>query len=222
VSTVEPGGDMFRADPGKDRGQLGFKDAVLSSFGFLHTYELNPVEEEVTFIRYESAVVFVNVYHGRGSFEIAVEIGRLDRTERYGLDYIVSWAGKQAWGSEGFGRGTMFQVSTRNGVRNIVPKVAELVKKYGDPFLSGQPAFYDELQKANERASVAYEQEQMLNRIRAEADAAWKARDFARVAELLQPVRACLTEVASKRLAYAEKHVGSAAHAVDEGIEKHY
>jgi hypothetical protein len=30
--------------------------------------------------------------------------------------------------------GTMFQVSTREGVQNIVPKVAELVRKYGEPY----------------------------------------------------------------------------------------
>lgn len=211
---------MFRTEPGKDREQLGFKDAVLSSFGFLHTYRLKPVKEDVTFVRYESDAVFINVYHGRGSFEVGVEIGRLDRPEKYGLDYIVSWAGKQAWEAEGFGRGTMFQVSTREGVQNIVPKVAELVKRYGDPFLSGRPAFYDELHKANERASVAYEREQMLSRIRKEADAAWRAKNFARVAELLQPVRSDLTEVEGKRLAYAEKQSNASAHASDEEIAK--
>ncbi|MGO4882158.1 MAG: hypothetical protein ACLP59_15195 [Bryobacteraceae bacterium] len=203
---------MFRTDSGKDRWQLGFKDAALSSFEFLRTYGLKSVGEDVTLVRYESDAVFVNVYHGRGSFEIGVEIGRLDRPEKYGLDYIVSWAGKQAWEAEGFGRGTMFQVSTLEGVQNIVPKVAQLVKKYGDPFLSGRPAFYDELQKANERASVAFEREQMLSRIRKEADAAWTAKDFPRVAELLQPVRSDLTEVESKRLAYAEKQIGSTVH----------
>ena len=106
---------MFRTDPGKNRWQLGFKDAVLLSFGFLRTYGLKPVEEDVTLVRYESDAVFVNVYYGRGSFEIGVEIGRLDRPEKYGLDYIVSWAGKQAWEAEGFGRVTMFQASTREG-----------------------------------------------------------------------------------------------------------
>jgi len=211
---------MFRTEPGEDRDQLGFKDAVLSSFGFLRSYGLKAIEEDVTFVRYESNAVFVNVYHGRGSFEIGVEIGRLDRPEKYGLDYIVHWAGKQAWDAEGFGRGTMFQVSTREGVHNIVPKVAELVKKYGDPFLTGRPTFYSELQKANERASVAYEREQLLTRIRKEADAAWTAKDLGRVAELLQPVRSDLTEVESKRLAYAEKHRGSAAHVSDEEIAK--
>ena len=102
--------------------------------------------------------------------------------------------------------GNDFQVSTREGVQNIVPKVAALVKKYGDQFLSGRAAFYDELLKANEQASVAYEREQMLSRIRKEADAAWTAKNFARVAQLLQPVRSDLSEVESKRLAYAEKH----------------
>ncbi len=161
--------------------------------------------EDVTFVRYESDSVFVNIYHGRGSFEIGVEVGRLGRTENYGLDYIVSWAGKQAWEAEGFGRGTMFQVSSREGVQNIVPKVSELMKKYGDPFLSGRPGFYAELEKANER-------EQMLVRIREEAAAAWKAKQFSRVAGSLEPVRADLSEIESKRLAFAEKQARSAVH----------
>ncbi len=200
--------------------QLGFRDAVLSSFRFLGTYVFKPVKEDVTFVRYESDAAFINVYQGRGSFEIEMEIGRLERPEKYGLDYIVSWAGKAAWEAEGFGRGTMFQVRTREGVQNVVPRVAGLVQRYGDPFLSGHPAFYDELQKVNERASVTFEREQMLTRLRKEADAAWMAKEFARVAELLQPVRADLTEVETKRLAYAEKHVGSAAHASDGEIAK--
>ena len=149
---------------------------------------------------------------GEGPLKSGLRSADWTDQKKYGLDYIVSWAGKQAWEAEGFGRGTMFQVSTLEGVQNIVPKVAQLVKKYGDPFLSGRPAFYDELQKANERASVAFEREQMLSRIRKEADAAWTAKDFPRVAELLQPVRSDLTEVESKRLAYAEKQIGSTVH----------
>ena len=211
---------MFRTEAGKDREQLCFKDAVLSNFGFLHTYGLKPVKQEVTFVRYESDAMFTNVYHGRGSFEVGVEIGRLDRPEKYGLDYLVSFAGKEAWEAEGFGRGTMFQVSTREGVQNIVPKVAALVKKYGDPFLSGRPVFYDELLRANEQASVAYEREQMLSRIRKEADAAWTAKNFARVAQLLQTVRSDLSEVESKRLAYAEKHSSATSHENREEIAK--
>jgi hypothetical protein len=211
---------MFQTDTGKDRWQLGFEDAVLSSFAFLQAHGLNPVEENATFVRYESDAVFVNVYHGRGSFEIGVEIGRLDRPEKYGLGYIVSWAGKQQWEAEGFGRGTMFQVSTREGVQNLVPRVAELIKKYAPPFLSGRIDFYDELQRANDRSSVKFEREQLLNRIRKEADTAWTAKDFARLTGLLQPIIGDLTEIESKRLAYAEKHISNVEKATDHQISK--
>jgi len=200
---------MLTNEPGKDRWQLGFKEAVLSEFKFLTAYGLKPVQQDVTLVRYESEDVFLNVYHGRSSFEIGVEIGRLDRSEKYGLDYIVSWAGKQAWEGEGFDRGTMFQVSTREGVQNIVSRVAQLVKNYGDAFLSGRPAFYDDLQKFNDQASVAFEREQMLTRIRKDAEAAWAAKEFSRVAELLEPIRGDLSDVESKRLAYADKQVRS-------------
>lgn len=197
---------LFRTDPGEHRGQLGFKDAVLRQFEFLTTCGFRVIREDVTFVRYESALAFINVYHGRASYEVGVDVGRLDRPEQYGLDYMVALAGKDAWDSEGFGRGTMFQVSSREGVRNIVPKVARLVRKYGDRFLSGDPAFYDECQRANKRAAVEYEQRQRLTRIREDAGAAWAAKELGRVIELLAPVRSELTEVERKRLSYAEKH----------------
>ncbi|MCU1259591.1 MAG: hypothetical protein JWO80_2476 [Bryobacterales bacterium] len=47
-----------------------------------------------------------------------------------------------------------------------------------------------------------------------------RAKDFVRVAELLQPIRLDLTDVESKRLAYAEKHAGTTAHVGGEEITK--
>jgi hypothetical protein len=40
---------------------------------------------------------------------------------------------------------------SKEGVKSIVPKVAQLVQKYGRPFLEDDAAFYTELEKANER-----------------------------------------------------------------------
>jgi hypothetical protein len=82
VSVIKVRGKMFQTDPGKDRSQLGFADAVRSSFTFLRAYGLIPVEENATFVRYESDAVFINVYHWLGSFEVGVEIGRLDPPEK--------------------------------------------------------------------------------------------------------------------------------------------
>src|SRR5438876_572226 len=156
---------------------------------------------------YESDAVFVNVYHGRASFEIGVEIGRLDHPDKYGLTYIVSWAGKEAWEREGLDRHTMFQVSTREGVKEFVPKIAQLVGKYGPPFLRGNSAFYDELEEVNERRVIEYEQRQRLEAIRKKAEAAWRTKDYAQVIELFDPARKHLTDIEVKKLAYAKQQV---------------
>ncbi|HEY0701198.1 MAG TPA: hypothetical protein VGD60_00380 [Candidatus Acidoferrales bacterium] len=198
--------------PGPNRAQLAFKEAVLAAFDFLRSYGLRPVKEEVTFVRYESGTVFVNVYHGRASYEIGVEAGRLDRTaEQYGLYQMVSLAGPAALDAEEFGQHVMFQVGTREGVQRFVPKVAALVKKYGSPFLRGDAVFYDEMAERSKRESLEYWKEQNLIQIQTRADAAWHAKDYARVIELYAPVRADLNEVETKKLAYSELHAGRKA-----------
>jgi hypothetical protein len=198
---------LFETEPGPDRDRLRFVETVLASFEFLGSYGLKPKKTEVTWVRFESKSVFVEVYHGRASYEIGIDIGRRDRAERYGLDYIVFRAGEGAWSAEGFGRGTMFQVSSREGVQQFVPKVAELLKKYGERFLRGDPEFYDELAKANERASADYTRRQLIEGVRKKANSAWAEKNYRRVVDLYQPLREDLTEIESRRLAYAEKQM---------------
>jgi hypothetical protein len=73
----------------------------------------------------------------------------------------------------------------------------------------------------NDHAAVEFERDQMLTRIRKEADTAWAAKDFPLVTDLFEPIRADLTEIERKRLAYAEKHIGNIAQATDGGISRH-
>jgi len=199
---------MFNFEPEKDRWRLGFKEAVLKDFCFLRGCGFVPVAEEVTFIRFESDNVFVNLYHGRGSYEIGIDLGRKDRPEKYGLGYVV-WkvGGEEVYKAEGFGGATLFQVSTPDGVNRIVPKVAALLEKYGRPFLLGTTTYYEELARQNELASIANEREQMVRQIRKEAEAAWGAKDYGRIGELYRPIEDELTEIEKKRLAHATKHV---------------
>lgn len=198
---------MARTEPGTHRQQLGFEDAVIANFDFLRSYGLTPVEKSSTFLRFESKKVFVDIYHGRASFEIGVHVGLKARSEKYGLDYIVSWAGQSAWEAEGFGRCTIFQVSSREGVQRLVPRVAELLKKYGKPFLRGDPAFYERLDEANRRASAEYTRRQLLEGVRKQANAAWAQKSFSRVTELYRSMPDQLTDIEAKRLAYAEKQI---------------
>ncbi len=189
----------------ESRSALGFREATLASFEFLRSHGFKPIEKGPTFVRFESQTGFVNVYHGRSSYEIGVELGLKASTEKYGLDYIVSWAGKSAWEAEGFGRGTIFQVSSREGVQRLVPRVAELLRKYGDLFLGGDADFYKQLDEANQRASAEYARQHLLRDVRKQAEAAWSEKAFARLIKLYESIQKELTAIEAKRLAYAQK-----------------
>jgi hypothetical protein len=198
---------MLNKEPSPQRAKLGFKDAVLSSFKFLIELGLHPVDEKITFVRYESSEVYVNVYHGRASFELGVEIGRLKEPEKekLGIYDIVAWAGAEK--AEGFGQHVMFQVSSRQGVQEFVPKLACLVQKYAIPFIKGDATAYREALEVRSRAAAEYVKQVNLRQTRSKAEAAWHEKDYSQVVELFRPVREHLSEVEAKKLAYAEQQV---------------
>jgi hypothetical protein len=204
-------GDVLSKEPNPQRAGLGFKDSVLTSFKFLTDLGLHPVDEKATFVRYESSEVFVNVYHGRASFELGVEIGRVKEPNEAQLTIpeIVAWAGADK--TEGRGNHVMFQVSSPEGVREFVPKLADLVQKYAMPFIKGDATAYREALQARSRAADDYVKQVNLKQMRSKTDAAWQAKDYARVTELYSQMRSELSEIESKRLAYAEQQVLTAA-----------
>jgi hypothetical protein len=197
---------MLNKEPQSERGQLGFKDVVLFNFKFLGEFGLRPVDEKVTLVRYESSGIFVNVYHGRASFELGVEIGRLREPEaRLSIFDVVRWAGAEK--AEGFGQHVMFQVSSREGVQEFVPKLAALVKKYATPFLQGDEDAYRTALESRAKRYADEVKEGNLRALRSKADAAWQAKDYVQVVALYGPLRDGLTEVDAKKLAYAEQQV---------------
>lgn len=200
---------MLNKEPSPERATLGFREAVLSSFKFLNDVGLRPVKEEMTLVRYESSEVFVNVYHGRASFELGVEIGRLQEpAEKLTLYDIIAYAGAEK--AEGFGQHVTFQVSSREGVQEFVPKLAHLVQKYGVPFLKADAGAYCAVHEARSRGAGEYEKQVNLRNVRRRAETAWHAKDYTQIVELYGPVREELTEVEAEKLAYAEKQVLSA------------
>lgn len=197
---------MLNKEPRPEREQLGFTDVVLSNFKFLGEFGLRPVDEKVTLVRYESAGIFVNVYHGRVSFELGVEIGRLNEPEaRLSVFDIVRWAGAEK--AESFGQHVMFQVSSRQGVQEFVPKLAALVKKYATPFLRGDEDAYRTALQSRAKRYADEVKDGNLRAVRSKADAAWQAKNYPHVVELYGPLRNDLTEVEAKKLAYAEQQV---------------
>lgn len=197
---------MLHKEPGPERAQLGFNGAVLSHFKFLCDLGFLPVEEEVTFVRYESSTVFVNAYHGRTSYELGVEIGRLKEPKtKLSIFDVIRWAGAEK--AEGFGQHVMFQVSSREGVQQFVAKLAVLVKKYAVPLLRADDDAYRTALEFRAKRYADEVKEGNLRVVRTKADAAWQAKDYGQVVELYNAVREDLTEVETKKLSYAEQQV---------------
>ena len=195
---------MLRSIP-MSRRRLGFTEQVLSSFGFLiKEYGFRVAKSDPTFVRYESSIVFVNIYHGRTSYELGFEVGRLDdgsgqEEQPYSLSMIMQHMRKQEQKS--------FQASTRDRVKELVPKLADLVRTYANSFLKGDVATFRELMTTRLDMADKLHDELRVRAVRQKAVNAWRARDFLQVAELYDSIFEHLTQAEVKKLNYAKGHL---------------
>ena len=203
---------MFHFEPGADRWKLGFKETVVASFKFLHKYGFDCVRAEPTFVRYETKSgssgkqFFVNIYHGRGSYELGVEIGPCD-SEKNTITLLEIVKSSGAEKAEGFGEHVTFQVSSRKGVQEFVPKLASLVKKYAVPFLQGDAEIYKLVLEERRLASARHRKEMELSVMREKAENSWHSKDYAQVVNLYEPFQEDLSQSEGMRLEYAKKQV---------------
>jgi hypothetical protein len=198
---------MYKTIPHPRREELGFLEAVLREFSFLEEQGVRSTRKDVTLVRYESERVFVNVYHGRASYELNVEIGLRtaspeERERPFSIGEIVEL------GSGGCSGGfTPPQSNTPEGVRKFVPQLASMVEKYAGPALSGDALFFEQLSGLRVKKSDAYLTEQKLKAMRRAVDAAWHDKDYAKVVTLYEPLQENLTPAELKKLSYARKQL---------------
>jgi hypothetical protein len=211
---------MFYLKPGSTRWRLGFKWAVLKNFLFLSRYGFLCVHAETTLVRYVKLWpfwgrgLFVNVYHGRGSYEMGVEIGPRNRNvAAVGLAEILEWA--EAKEAEEFRKHVMFQTSSREGVQRLVPQMADLIRRYGAPFLRGDKRAFSGIEEERRQSSALARRHMELKRAREKGEIAWAAKDYEQVLSIYEPVQRDLTQSERMRLDYARKRAAHSAKAVD-------
>ena len=205
---------MFHFEPGPDRWKLGFKEAVSSNFKFLRRYGFHRVRTEATFVRYETVRflsekrLFVNVYHGRGSVVGTRSANRPYQPWRagcYGFRNCESgWCRRnRSLRPEQI----TFQASSMKGVQEFVPKLGQLVRKDGEPFLRGDVGAFESAMENSRRASARHLREMELGRAREKVDAAWHARELRASRWTLGRFEENLTRSEGMRLKYARKQV---------------
>jgi hypothetical protein len=185
------------------REELQFSQVVEREFRFLiddYYYEL--VKSEATFVRYESKSYFMNIFHGRISYEIGVEIGDLtvgweDYIYPHGiLDYVLG---------PDHGITTYFQASSREAVENCVVKLAGIIRKHCMDVASGDRRAIDAIIEAQWKDSEEYTKQVVQEPVRREAEEAWRNKDYSKVVSLYGSIKEDLSEIELKKLEYAKK-----------------
>lgn len=205
---------IVRFQPGPDRWRLGFKPAVLAAFGFLEEMGFRVVRAEDTFVRYESSAVFLNVYHGRGSYELGVEIDLVQRSagaaEQWQGHDLLDLAGASPATCEPHGWAATRPVV----VQKFVAELADRLKTVPHELLAGSSDAWAKIEAERAARICAATRLTATEAARDAAERARIAHDWAGVARAYAAITSDLTPLEQRRLHFARKMLGqpSAGH----------
>lgn len=184
-----------------DRSILRFSDKVKEDFAFLEDLGFECVSSSETFVRFESSKASINVYHGRRSFEIGLEVAPpQDKAEVYSFGAVLRLIDKEQ--AERY----------RNYAARTVQDVAKGVRQLGDFFHSCVSSeFFDDdqlffrLKVQREEFSKAYSIESQLMQARGKLEEAWKEKNYSRIVEVLSPFEQHLSASERKKLEFSRR-----------------
>ncbi len=130
-----------------DRRSLNFAEVVAENFGFLSAHRFRRVHSEPTLVRFESKRAYVNVYHGRKSFELNLEIGPPARPEEapYSMEEII-----RLMEPDKLDEYRIYATRTVTGVEEGVQLLAAFFRRYVDAGLLDDVGLLDWFQKQRE------------------------------------------------------------------------
>jgi hypothetical protein len=177
---------------------MSFTTLALKHFQFLENdYQFTLISSASSFIRYESEDVLLILYQNTYSFELELEVGRMDWPGRtYNLPTIIraldpSYKGQQ-----------FFQASSRHVIEKCLMEMSQLVRRICRPlFMNDVKAFHHVEMTARmiaKETTIYY----TINPIKREAYAAWKQKDLKKVIKLYSEIEPHLSELERKRLQY--------------------
>ena len=184
-----------------DRSLLRFAEEVKDRFSFFETLGFRCVRSEATFVRFESLGVSINVYHGRRSFEIGLEIESAPSPiDAYSFSEILRLVdSKQAQHYRDYA------THTAQGVAEGVRQLAELFQLCMAAGILNDKQLFSRLRLQREELGRNYALETQLEQARRKSEAAWQKKDYEAVVKALKPLRAALTASEVGKLEFAEK-----------------
>lgn len=189
-----------------NRQDLKFSSSVRKSFRFLiNDYGFELVKEEPTFVRYETDQLFVNIYHGRLSYELGFECGLQSRGEesRYRLDTLLRGLLGNAHNKQIF-----YQASNKEAVASCLGKIANMVEEYCSSILRAEDSAFAKVERASAEEGQELTEKYTIEPVREKAEQAWRKKEYEKVRSLYKAIEDKLSSLEFKRLKYLDKHLG--------------
>jgi hypothetical protein len=187
------------------RATLGFAEVAQEALHFLSDYGFRLQSSDATIVRYASERVFVNVYHGRSSYELGLEVGSISRQRGdaagYSMSELIRLNNHEE--AECFRN---FMATTPVEVKLGVQKLAEQLLRYGDRALRGDDLVFDALEQQRQKWASTFAADVAYRQISPKAAEAFRQREYRKAAELFESIRGELTPAELKKLEYAKKH----------------
>lgn len=180
----------------RKQGRLGFIELALRAFTFLLRTGFSVVRREPTRLVFESDEVFVNVYHGRSSYQVGLEIGRLEDGDKYSLHEILAAVAPT---EEERAR---CQTSDPEVLGRCLSSIADVVARTCGSLLAGDAGAFENLGAAVAPRRKAVTLDAEFGAILDRADQAWEAKELGRAQELYQKAMPALDETRRRRLTY--------------------
>jgi len=164
------------------------------------------VESGASRVRFERPGVFVNVYHGRSSYEVGVEIGRPSQASEvdrpFDLAELIAAADPAA-----ARRYRRPQASDRTSLRNVLNEAAAQLFEYGTAALRGAPEAFDALGRVRVEQTKDFGRTMRQEDARARLQECWNRKDYERVIAALDMLRGDMTQAEAKKYEYARKQL---------------
>lgn len=199
--------------PASSRSGFGFEALARDAFSFLQDdLGFEVIESGETRVRYESLQRFVNVYYGRSSYEVGVEVGRwleIDGRRAEQLFPLVHLLAVEE------GRSDLDRIrtaTTGDQLARELARLASLLRDRATPLLTDGDDLFEAMSELNTVLSESYLEDIRAARLRARADDAWRRRDLETVLLAYSEIERELATVTLRasergRLDYARKHV---------------
>lgn len=173
----------------------------LEKFGFRKT------DRRDFWVRFANPPVFVDVdYDVRRSYEITVWVGRTGSSEPpLALADILGAARADPSRDADVDKG--MQTSDQDAVPRLLERAAQLLDRYAEPLLEGDPHAFARALSVRSKRAAEYTARVVTQPEVDAADAARREKDFGTVYRLLSPVRDALDARERRRLDYAERHL---------------